>query len=61
MSKFCDLDCKPCPEPIAGRGRGDSKCEQNGLCQRQRIDMLPILRVDQKPDGSVDLKITKTV
>lgn len=61
MSKLCTNDFKPCPEPIPGRGGGESRCEQNGLCQRVRMDMLPIVRFDVKPDGSLDLKITKTV
>lgn len=61
MSKFCTNDCKPCPEPVQGRGKGESRCEQNGLCQRLRMDMLPTVRFDPRPDGSIDIKITKTV
>lgn len=61
MSKLCTDDCKPCPDPIPGRGRGDSRCEQNGMCQRVRLDMAPTVRIAQKSDGSIDIKITKTV
>jgi hypothetical protein len=61
VSKICDQDFKPCPNPVAGRGRGDSRCEQNGVCQRVRMDMLPIVRAHIQPDGSLSIKITKTV
>ena len=37
MSKFCTEDCKPCPDPIHGRGKGDSRCEQNGMCRIERF------------------------
>ena len=39
----CDHDNKPCPPPMARKGRGASRCEQNGVCQRVNINDLPIL------------------
>lgn len=59
MSKFCTQTCRPCPEPITGRGPGASRCEQNGLCQRVSMDDLPQLKVTVHAGGGIDLKIEK--
>jgi hypothetical protein len=58
VSKLCD-DGKPCPEPIPGRGRGDSRCEQNGLCQRLDMDNLPQLHVETGPGNAIRLWVDK--
>lgn len=44
MTKICDHDKQPCPLPKEGRGRGDSSCEQNGVCQRVNFNDLPTLQ-----------------
>lgn len=51
MSTTCN-DGKPCPIPVEGRGPGDSRCEQNGLCQRLELKAAPVLRVDRNPANS---------
>ena len=33
MSGVCSQVRHMCPPPVAGRGPGESRCEQNGLCQ----------------------------
>lgn len=39
--RHCSDDGKPCPPAIPGKGRGDSQCEQNGVCQRIDMGTLP--------------------
>mgnify|MGYP001578073307 CR=1 FL=1 len=42
---LCNHDKKPCPAPIEGKGRGLSRCEQNGVCQRVDFNNLPTLEL----------------
>jgi hypothetical protein len=51
MSKFCTETCRPCPAPIPGRGRGESRCEQNGCCQLVNMDDLPKVSIEPRGDG----------
>ena len=55
--KLCNEDGKPCPPPIAGKGRGDSRCEQNGLCQRTSIENAPRLHVTVDDSGGLELSV----
>lgn len=40
---LCSYDKNPCPKAVAGKGRGASACEQNGVCQRVDFNSLPKL------------------
>jgi hypothetical protein len=51
--RLCESDGKPCPAPRDGKGRGNSRCEQNGLCQRININDLPRLNVGPNLELSV--------
>jgi len=59
MSKFCTEACRPCPPPIPGRGRGDSKCEQNGVCQLAQIEDAPQMKVTLLDNGTIDVKVER--
>ena len=41
--KLCRQDGCPCPAPITGRSKGNSQCEQNGVCQRMKPIPLSLL------------------
>ena len=56
-TKLCNEDSKPCPPPIAGKGRGDSRCEQNGLCQRTSVENAPHLHVTVDDSGGLELSV----
>lgn len=57
MSKLCNNDGRPCPEPRPGKGRADSACGQNGLCQRLNMDALPQLRVTFGQGNAIGLEV----
>lgn len=57
MSKFCTEVCKPCPEPIQGRGPGESRCEQTGVCQLVNFDALPTLSAMPIGGNGIRLKV----
>lgn len=47
--KICHNDKLACPLPVANKGPGDSRCEQNGVCQRVDFNKLPTLELRLKP------------
>lgn len=55
--KFCTTTCRPCPDPIPGKGLGESRCEQNGVCQLVSMDALPKLRATAGDDGAINLQV----
>ena len=56
-TKLCSYDGKPCPPKKGTSPRANSRCEENGVCQRIDLNDLPKLELSTKPPESAQPQV----